>query len=384
VTESENHPNWRSASEEAGSLVDTGGDFTTERRYVAYPREGVGSQVVTSGPYLNSVNQIQTDTLRGAILPLFPFSMPFPNSARSSDIALAALGTTAIANCAPTNNVASLATSLLELYHEGLPRMLGASKWQERARTVRDVYKASGDEYLNVQFGWKPLVQDVSDTAYGIIRFHSLMEQAERDSGKVVRRRYDLPSISTIREDEVASGVSPKMIANTDFTSVHVFRDRNQGKVTRIREVTKKRWFSGAFTYHLPNLGGGLLEQLDQARRVFGLTPDPEVLWNLTPWSWAIDWFSNVGDVIHNVNAMVQYGLVLRYGYVMEHSIATDTYVFSGPTGYKSAGVTPLDCSLVTETKLRRGATPFGFGLELNALNGTQKAIMAALGMSRA
>jgi len=262
--------------------------------------------------------------------------------------------------------------------------MLGASKWQERARSVRDVYKAGSDEYLNVQFGWKPLAQDVSDTAYAIVRAHDLIEQVVRDSGKVVRRRYSFPPTRSISETVIGTNLTAVKVAGSDRTSLYDPTTTGQGKVTRIREITQTRWFSGAFTYHLPDYGSDLLEQLGQANRLLGLNLDPEVLWNLTPWSWAIDWFSSVGDVIHNVNARASDGLVLRYGYIMEHSIVSDIYSFSGPTGFVSSGVRPLEVKLVTETKIRRKATPFGFGLTLSALSNTQKAIMAALGMSRA
>jgi len=81
---------------------------------------------------------------------------------------------------------------------------------------------------------------------------------------------------------------------------------------------------------------------------------------------------------------MASNGLVLKYGYIMEHSIVSDSYSFSGPTGFKTSDVHPLVVKLVTETKIRRKATPFGFGLTLGGLSSTQKAIMAALGMSRA
>jgi len=209
------------------------------------------------------------------------------------------------------------------------------------------------------------------------------MEQALRDSGRVVRRRYSFPPISSI-DETVTEGLSAAKVAGSDRSSLYNDAELFKGRVTRIRETTKAQWFSGAFTYHLPDYGSGLLGQARQANQLLGLSVTPEVMWNLTPWSWAVDWFSNVGDVIHNVQQMASNGLVLRYGYIMEHSIVSDTYMFSGPTGFKSSGVNPLVVKVVTETKLRRKATPFGFGLSLGGLSFAQKAILAALGMSRA
>jgi len=208
------------------------------------------------------------------------------------------------------------------------------------------------------------------------------MEQAVRDSGRVVRRRYSFPPFNSISET-VTKNVSPVRVANSGRSSFLNSLELNKGQVTRISEISRRQWFSGAFTYHLPDYGSGLVGQARQANQLLGLSVTPEVLWNLTPWSWAVDWFSNVGDVIHNVQQMASNGLVLKYGYIMEHSIARDSYRFSGPTGFKTE-VSPSVVTLVTETKVRRKATPFGFGLTLGGLSSTQKAIMAALGMSRA
>jgi hypothetical protein len=149
------------------------------------------------------------------------------------------------------------------------------------------------------------------------------------------------------------------------------------------------RWFSGAFTYHLPvDLFAGVVKdkRLAVAQKLLGGDVDPEVLWDLAPWSWAVDWFSSVGDVIHNLSAYAKDGLVVRYGYIMEHSIVRDTYSYSGDLGLipeaKFTG-RPADLVLVSEKKLRRRSSPFGFGLALSELTTRQKAIVAALGLSR-
>jgi len=270
---------------------------------------------------------------------------------------------------------------LAELRREGLPHLLGATAWKSRTRDIHAVKKAAGDEYLNVQFGWKPLLGDVQDVAKGVTRLSKLIEQAERDSGKVVRRRYSFPPIERQQTSLVQSATGPSLVSRTGFSSVEQ-RPFNQGQVYRYRETSIRQWFSGAFTYYLPDRGDGLLAGLGRASDILGLSMDPEAMWNLAPWSWAVDWFSNTGDYIRNLDALSKYGLVLRYGYIMEHSIVRDTYTFVGPTGFKSVWAFPSPVSLVSEMKLRRRATPFGFGLS-GVLNNTQKAIIAALGISR-
>jgi len=75
-------------------------------------------------------------------------------------------------------------------------------------------------------------------------------------------------------------------------------------------------------------------------------------------------------------------GLVMRYGYLMEHSIVRDTYTIDG-TGLKSEFLPIQPLVLVTETKIRRKANPFGFGLKWDGLSPFQLSIAAALGLSK-
>jgi hypothetical protein len=390
VTESENHPGWeykfRRPFKGAGFEelnLDSGGEFTMRKKWVELPRPLV-PQFLSTGLYFPTGSQTpRRESVRAALLPLNPADMPFPPSAESNDSALAALGTTAVSECAPTNQVASLATALLETYHDGIPRVLGSSLWQAHLSDLRDSFRTSGDEYLNVTFGWAPLVSDIMSTARGVANSHKLITQYVRDDGKVVRRRYNFPPIITESNVTVSSGVSPVYLALSQFSKIYG-SGVNTGKVERNRITTINRWFSGAFTYHIPQDTGSVLDgHANKAIELLGLDLNPEVLYNLTPWSWAVDWFSNLGDVVHNVSDWATDGLVMRYGYIMEHSVVRDTYTFIGPTGLVTSGVYPQSVRLTTEVKLRRRATPFGFGFNMSALSARQKAIVAALGITR-
>jgi len=132
----------------------------------------------------------------------------------------------------------------------------------------------------------------------------------------------------------------------------------------------------------VPKLGA--FGELSQARKILGLELTPENIWAITPWSWAVDWFTNAGSVIKNYQAFALDGLVMRYGYIMEHVVTKNTYYHVGPIlncwGDSDA---PTPMCFVTETKKRRRATPFGFGLTMAGLTTRQKAITAALGISR-
>jgi len=296
---------------------------------------------------------------------------------------LDAAGTTAIARCKPTNPNASLANALIELKRDGLPKLAGAGVW--KAQTLKALKKAGGDEYLNVEFGWKPLVNDIVQSAVVISEADALINQYVRDAGKEIRRRYVFPPVITESTTIVSSNISIGLVGPTDLVIFDTSKT-SQGRMLRHRKVEKYCWFSGAFIYHLPIDPISMKEVKSRKgllSKIIGLDLTPDTVWGATPWSWAVDWVTNTGDVISNLQSWSIDGMVLRYGYVMEHVIATDTYTFVGETGLKQPGITPPAVQFVAETKQRRRATPFGFGLQYGQFTDRQKGILAALGLSK-
>lgn len=377
ITVSESHPAWKKRKSNTRFSGDIGGDFFTQKRYVEGP---YASDYKVAGSKTVDVNGVPDHmnffSYSGAMMPIDPAFMSFPAFPVTSLGNLDALGSTAIARVKPTNSVAELSTFLGETLRDGLPKLIGNSFWKDKTLTAKKV----GNEYLNEKFGWEPMMRDMRDIASAIYHATEVIRQYERDSGRVVRRRYSFPPISSETSSLIRDGTNAYAIGPiySDMTNSVI---RNQGKVYLKQTVEIRRWFSGAFTYYLPP-SGTIAGDAARAKKLLGTGLDPETVWNLTPWSWATDWFANTGDVISNLSDFAISGLVLKYGYVMEHSIARNTYVYSGPTGYAGSTVPPI-VSLVSETKIRKRATPFGFGLNWADFSPTQLSIAAALGLSR-
>jgi hypothetical protein len=389
TTESENHWGWDQGFVMDGEIrnyepQDRGGNFTSQKTYVVSPYY-VEPQFVDSGWVKEQPNNTweYRETAESALLPLSIDKMPFPPSGRSSESDLEKLGTTAIARCAPTNQVAQLAVALTELYRDGLPKVLGHATWKARVDGARKAGSSASNEYLNVQFGWQPLISDIKDVSLGIKRSDDIYNRYLSNAGKRVRRRYVFSPVESTVNTTVATNATPVLVGGRDSTKWHNGA-YNLGTVVRSRYTLRRQWFSGAFSYHIPKQDDGWLGHVERASSVLGLKINAETLWNVAPWSWAVDWFGNTGDVIHNVSSWADDGLVLLYGYIMEHSFVRDEYSFTGFSNWKPNYLTtPARVVLVNETKLRRRATPFGFGLSFNALTHRQKAIAAALGVSR-
>lgn len=385
VTGSEGHP-WTNKGFKG---ADIGGPFRTEKKYYEEDRS------LTPSPLYefdytnhNGVNWYYFGPLY-AVNPNDVGSAPFPPSAESSDSALDAWGTKAISLCKPTNSIADLSTALGELMREGLPSLLGANLWETKLRDIR----ASGNEYLNVTFGWLPLVADIRKTAYAVRESDKILSQYERDAGRLVRRTFEFPPEKSIGNVEILypGGASlgdpyhPEFHTLGQYSPYTTALTTGLGKLTRTRTTEIRRWFSGAFRYYLPT---GYDSRSKMARaalladKLYGVSVDPETLWNLTPWSWALDWVGNIGDVISNTSDFLTDGLVMPYGYMMEHSIVKDTYT-RHDLPFKRYGKTTLSLHKITEVKKRRPATPFGFGLTYDGLSTKQKAILAAIGLTR-
>jgi len=302
----------------------------------------------------------------------------YPSSAASTPSGLMPWGAKAASLSRPTAAEVDLSTSLGEALREGLPSVVGAKTWRER--TLRA--KNAGDEYLNVEFGWAPLVSDVQNLGKALANSDKIVRQYERDRGRLIRRRFQFDPVSSDKTEILSTNMSPDRPPISDVGGFGT----TSGGLWTVRTTTMiNRWFSGAYVYGSP-LRGNHVESsaslAEKADRIFGLSLSPDVLWNLTPWSWATDWALNTGDILSYASDVASQGLVMQYGYIMEHTVSRYEYRLDGVI-INGRSVPGLTATLTTESKQRRAANPFGFGITWDGLTAAQGAILAALGISR-
>jgi hypothetical protein len=366
TTVSSGHPGFSTPGSQ-----DVGGDFSTIKvRSIVNHTPGIFNGALTFGSrYIGPAWPDSPTNIGNYAKSLVPFS---------SDASLMQKGTTAIARCLPTNPIVDGATAIGEL-RKGIPKLIGKELFKSHAKD----YRKYGSEYVNFEFGWKPIVSDLMKTVQAVSESEKILTQLHRDSGRNVRRKYAFP-------DEVAT---------TSWTVGNIYsylpggivlstqQYDGPGTATVTQKITTRTWFKGCFTYHL-NLGttlpDRLMAQAADARKLYGLELTPEVAWNLAPWSWALDWEGTIGDVLHNAGRFAQDGLVMRYGYIMQTKTAeVDIVLHRGAPVQQGMNNGPLHMTVTAESLVRRRATPFGFGFDMTALNGRQVAILGALGMSR-
>lgn len=321
---------------------DTGGPFYLKKTGWKINAGNPANKVLWKGPWFPTGINGSFTAINGPVV-------------ENSDTKLNALGTSAIGYSAPNNPAFSMATFLGEL-REGAPSAIGWTTFKERAHIAR----SAGSEYLNVNFGWLPLVSDLRKFAYAVNHSHEILHAYHKGSDKKIRRSHSYPSQS--RTSQFSGSLFGPPDCNF-FTA---------GSAMEL--VTQDSWFSGAFRYHVPT-GNGVLDKFNRfrsdANKLLGVNLTPEVLWNLSPWSWAADWFANTGDVMKNVSNLGTDGLVLQYGYMMNHYRSETHFAANGASSIKFFDV-----------KRRVPATPYGFGVDLQGLTAKQTAILVALGLS--
>lgn len=279
-------------------------------------------------------------------------------------LSLYSKGAEAIAGCEPTHPAVDLAQDLGDLVRDGLPSIPGKAEGNV------------GNEYLNLQFGWAPNVRDGRDLIGQIRKSGDTAQQLVRDSGRLVRRSFHFPDSHSVSSSST-SALYPGYWGNGPST------DMVRTGVRKISTTTDtKMWFSGAFTYHVPHSAlGRTVYSLDKN---YGLVPGLDTAWEITPYSWLVDWFSNAGSVVHNLSAFISNGMIMKYGYLMKETTTRTDYSWTGSIrDFNGVFHTyTLVNQVYSRQRVRIQATPYGFGLDWNGFSPFQLSILAALGIA--
>jgi hypothetical protein len=132
------------------SPYDTGHEFDTTKQYV------------TAEPWLAFKHTPSLAQYEGPLFSDRALHQQGTYPGTPGDVALGYYGPAAIKRCAPTSPHVSLSTALAELKREGLPSLPGINLLKDKVAHFREL----GGEYLNLEFGWKPIASDVQAFGY--------------------------------------------------------------------------------------------------------------------------------------------------------------------------------------------------------------------------
>lgn len=256
----------------------------------------------------------------------------------------------------PAQPMVSLGIAIAEL--RDLPRMLYL-----RLKDLKDI----SDLYLAYQFGWKPLLADIKDMLNYVQKVDERIRFLKANAGKPVRREVQVAKTTDFVVLSDTAGIGLETNTTPWWNPA-----KTQGDYRRVRTLAKTQevWFSGRFVFYLDDLKSPDLDKRLYAK-LLGLEVDPSFVWEAMPWSWLIDWFTNVGDVISNLHTEVADRQVSEYAYIMGKT--TRLYTTAGTDGIVSGAM-----GRNFFTKRRQIVSPYGLSAGAN-LSLRQSAILAAL-----
>lgn len=295
-------------------------------------------------------------------------------------------GPTAWKRFRPGRSPADVAVFLGEI--RDTPRMLKTT-----ARAFNDLFvsrfgrrpkkalKKASEHWLNTQFGWIPFLSDLRSFYLTWKKADKLVSDLMRMNNRWIKRggtvveREDVEILSKI---DVCTNYSQLGVNPALSTAFHRVPS-NLGKYTLSRITAQRVWFEARFRYYIPNIESVIWKQRAY-QQLFGLSVTPALVWELIPWSWLVDWFSNVGDVISNLDTGLAQNLVAKYAYVMG---TTESHLRQLAHLDLHDGPVNAEFTFDFERKQRTEANPFGFGLTWDNLSLRQWSILGALGFTR-
>lgn len=250
---------------------------------------------------------------------------------------------------------------------------------QLRQRFLSSGLKAIPNYWLALQFGWKPLLNDIRNYVITQMKSQDTIKQLLRDNGRPVRRRIKAQEavVSEFKTSGAAyAAVRPVLVTN--------YYPKSPTYQTTVRE-TLTHWASAEFKYWLPEGPRDVNWTNAMKARIFGLNPSPSVVWNALPWTWLIDWHVDIGTMLSNMDAGVANRLAARHFYIMAEwkrvGIQESQAFFLRQNG---ENVMVSGSGFDTAATMSRIAgSPFGWNVNETGLSGMQLSILGSLGMSR-
>jgi len=399
---------WKARADAPTDVSDTGGDFWTLSCSDEGCTRGFGHYSVEDG--------YSKTTYDGGFVPYSQHQYPGFNVADMAGMGTSGLfsggyGYASEAECAqawkkvkPKLYVADMGQFVGEI-RETLPMLRTTASVFTRQfidmfgtsmRHQKVMSKTMSNHWLNTQFGWKPFLNDLIKFTKKFGDLDRKLQQCIRDNGRFVRRRgvlssqmddagkesyYKPPSVEVVESNGIPGWDT---VFVQPFSLYNGLINPYAGHVKSTLTYTTKceTWFSACFRYWVPSFDSNkAVDVVSNYLRMFGLRITPTLIWNLTPWSWLVDWCGVVGDNIDNYTTASDDNLVAKYAYSMK----TITTEIINESRIKCGGqvVSGLRWRRAAVCKTRLHASQFGFSTDHEEFNPWQWSILAALGFNR-
>jgi len=257
--------------------------------------------------------------------------------------------------------------------------------------TLRQLFHAGSDGYLQAQFNILPLLRDISGIQAALSKIDRVIRRSLSQAGTRQRRHYDFewqeyesPTLylSTLNGQSLTQGQfagSTNPIGRTGINNGHaqVFnytrRTTHYNRTTFHAEIDYSYYYSAYQREHAP-----LLALLD----VMGVNLNPQIIWNAIPWSFVVDWVYSVSKYLGEHKTINMEPLVSVHRYLWSWTRHRKTATFFKSTANQNSGsqfnpsITETYLPDLYETTYRRdislpdsSSSLFGSGLSATELS---------------
>jgi hypothetical protein len=334
---------------------DVIGDYGGNHQFLLERREYSGSQLMYKTAYPLVVNS------PGA--PTAFYNVKF-DPAIAGEESLASLVNRVLATTGPLTPRVNLPLALFEL--KDVPQMLrhaGNLLHGLRSPSRLNKVKEAAAANLAYKFGWAPIIDDLGklfDFSAAVRRKQRELKQANSSNG--LRRRINLGT----RTDTT---VTTEQLWSTYglLLSIGVRGTR-----------TSRTWAVVHWRARNPDAYGGNPTWLDAARTALGgnLGMIPISVWKAMPWTWMIDWFADISNImLANYNSIYYKPYRLS---IMRHSTGTFThreYPLGNPESLVTAGL----CQAEKKERYANNAPSASFSLRAPFLDAYKMSVLGSL-----
>jgi len=313
----------------------------------------------------------------------WPITMTTAQMAASTWGSVDAYGAKAWTKFRPGESLADAAVFIGEI--TDVPRMLkttaslfGREFLSRFGRNPRGYAKNAADHWLNTQFGWLPFISDLRKFYRAWKVMDTWYNNLVRNNGQWVKRGGIVKKDTSVTEvASYGSALITPALLNFTYWNPN-YPDKGKSRITRV--TSQKAWFEARYRYYVPEIESVVWKR-KALLHLFGVDLNPATVWELIPWSWLIDWFANVGDLLNaKSNTSLFNNLATEAAYMMgttEELVRHDAHFnFLG-------GPMHLTWETNLVRKVRKLGGKFGFDLSDASITARQWSILGALGISR-
>lgn len=237
-------------------------------------------------------------------------------------------------------------------------------------RSFREATSRVGERYLEYQFMIAPIVSD-------IVKMRNLSRVVNDRVGEINRLFGGQGLRRTVTVFNGSRSANISFVAQSAGILVGYNAIATESVTVRVHA----RW--------IPSGPCGLQPSNEQirawaVRSTLGLTVDASTLWEITPWSWLVDWFTGIGTYLKSQRNIVPAQLMGVYP--MTHT-KTEWHCPGYPiTAWWDPNLvlgSLQTARIVKETKTRRSSFVSPFTVHLPFLSGQQMGVVASLAATR-